>query len=106
MKYSISAKQNIYIWIFIELLIYHLIGLRSNRIYYPFIADQSYEDLIRNISNPVQSFCDHMHVFDRQTIDTPNQNFIIIKFILHIFQISNYRSNILQYYHLYDIFVV
>ena len=66
------CQKSLDFWIITEQSSYRLISLSSNRIYDIFIADRSYKDLIRNVSNTFLYFHYHMHCFDNQSIDTFN----------------------------------
>ena len=55
-KTPISPVKSIYFQIIIKRLSYRLISIRNNRIYDLFIAEQSYEYKILNVSNIVRSF--------------------------------------------------
>ena len=76
-KYLISDEQSLDFWIIIKWSRYCLIRLLSHRIYDILIVEQSYEDQIRNVGNPVWSLCDQMYCFGCQSIKTSNKTFIL-----------------------------
>ena len=106
MKASISAENILDFRIIIERLSYGYNGLFINRIYNLFIMDKSYKDQIQNGSNQFRYLNDHMHSSNHQTINKSNWNYILPTFDSYIRQRSNHCSTFIQYYNLYNIFVI